>query len=183
MISVDGLSVSYPGGVQALKPTNLRFQAGMFTVLLGPSGAGKSTLLRALNGLVTPTRGRVEVAGIGDLSSRPRLAAHRRRTGMVFQQHQLIGRSSVLTNVLMGRLGYHGSLRTLLPFSASERRLALQAIERVHLLDYALRRADELSGGQQQRVGIARALVQEPRLVLADEPVARVSTRRAPSAC
>ena len=91
---------------------------------------------------------------------------------MVFQQHQLIARASVLANVLTGRLGYHTSLRTLLPFAAAEKRLALEALERVGLLDYAFRRADQLSGGQQQRVGIARALVQEPAIVLADEPVA-----------
>ena len=100
------------------------------------------------------------------------MRAHRRRTGMVFQQHQLIGRLSVLANVLTGRLGYHSGLRTLLPFSAAEKRLALAAIERVGLLDHALRRADQLSGGQQQRVGIARALAQQPAIVLADEPVA-----------
>jgi phosphonate transport system ATP-binding protein len=91
---------------------------------------------------------------------------------MVFQQHQLIGRATVLSNVLTGRLGYHSGLRTLLPLPATEKCLALEAIERVGLIDYSLRRADQLSGGQQQRVGIARALVQEPTLILADEPVA-----------
>jgi phosphonate transport system ATP-binding protein len=172
MISVHDLSVVYPGGVRALRPVNLAFERGAFTVLLGSSGAGKSTLLRTLNGLVTPTSGRIMIDGIGDLADRRRLRIHRRRTGMVFQQHQLIGRATVLSNVLMGRLGYHGSLRTLLPFAPAEKRRALAAIERVGLLDHALRRVDELSGGQQQRVGIARALVQEPLIILADEPVA-----------
>ena len=172
MIGTKSLEVVYPNGTRALGPTSLSFAVGEFTVFLGASGAGKSTLLRALNGLVHPTRGHVQVEGIGQLSNRKNIRAHRRRTGMVFQQHQLIGRCSVLTNVLMGRLGYHTSLRTLLPFSIAERELALEAIERVELIDYALRRADQLSGGQQQRVGIARALVQNPTLILADEPVA-----------
>lgn len=172
MIRAENLEIVYPNGTRALAPTSVSFGAGEFTVFLGASGAGKSTLLRALNGLVHPTRGEVHVDGIGTLFGGKTIRAHRRRTGMVFQQHQLIGRCSVLTNVLMGRLGYHASLRTLLPFSVTEKQLALDAIERVGLLDYALRRADQLSGGQQQRVGIARALVQEPSLILADEPVA-----------
>ena len=171
MIRIEHLEVVYPSGTRALEASSIKFESGVFTVFLGASGAGKSTLLRALNGLVKPTCGRVHVEGIGELSGK-NIRAHRRRTGMIFQQHQLIGRASVLTNVLMGRLGYHSGLRTLLPFSAEEKRLALDAIERVGLIDYALRRADQLSGGQQQRVGIARALVQEPTLILADEPVA-----------
>jgi phosphonate transport system ATP-binding protein len=171
MIRTDSLEVSYPGGTRALKPCSVAFEPGAFTVLLGSSGAGKSTLLRALNGLVSPTGGRVVVDGVG-LGTRRKLQAHRRRTGMVFQQHQLIGRASVLSNVLTGRLGYHSGLRTLLPAARSEKTLALEAIERVGLIDYALRRADQLSGGQQQRVGIARAMVQQPTLILADEPVA-----------
>jgi phosphonate transport system ATP-binding protein len=172
MIRVDNLEVVYPNGTRALAPATLSFGKGAFAVLLGPSGAGKSTLLRALNGLVQPSGGHVAVEGIGGIAERQRMRAHRRRTGMVFQQHQLIGRATVLRNVLTGRLGYHSSLRTLLPFPAAEKRLALDAIERVGLLEYALRRADQLSGGQQQRVGIARALVQDPALILADEPVA-----------
>jgi phosphonate transport system ATP-binding protein len=172
MVDIDNLEVVYPTGVCALTPTTLRFEIGAFTVLLGASGAGKSTLLRCLNGLVRPTRGRVVVDNLGNIAARRHLRAHRRRTGMVFQQHQLIGRASVLTNVLTGRIGFHSGLRTLFPFAAAEKHLALDAIERVGLLDLALRRADQLSGGQQQRVGIARALVQQPTLILADEPVA-----------
>jgi phosphonate transport system ATP-binding protein len=172
MIQVEDLEVIYPTGTRALASTTLGFERGRFTVLLGASGAGKSTLLRALNGLVKPTGGRVIVDGIGVLRGSRAMRMHRRRTGMVFQQHQLIGRATVLSNVLMGRLGYHSGLRTLLPLPAAEKRLALDAIERAGLIDCALRRADQLSGGQQQRVGIARALVQEPTLILADEPVA-----------
>ncbi|MCU0888542.1 MAG: phosphonate ABC transporter ATP-binding protein [Rubritepida sp.] len=172
MIRAENVSVTYPNGTQALAPTTLRVAPGSFTVLLGPSGAGKSTLLRCFNGLVRPSEGRVLDAEGGDLAQPRVLRAHRRATGMVFQQHQLIGRVSVLGNVLTGRLGYHSGLRTLLPFGAAEKRLALEALERVGLLEKALERADRLSGGQQQRVGIARALVQRPRLILADEPVA-----------
>ena len=172
MIRTENVEVVYDNGTRALAPTSLSFSAGDFVVLLGPSGAGKSTLLRTLNDLVHPTAGRVIVDGLGELRSSAVVRAHRRRTGMVFQQHQLIGRSSVLANVLTGRLGNHSSLRTLLPVPPRDKLLALQALERVGLLDYALRRADQLSGGQQQRVGIARALVQEPTFILADEPVA-----------
>jgi phosphonate transport system ATP-binding protein len=171
-LRTEALEVTYPNGVRALQRCSLSFAPGSFTVLLGTSGAGKSTLLRCLNGLVTPSAGRVVAAGIGDLSHKGALRAHRRGTGMVFQQHHLIGRQSVLANVLMGRLGYHGALATLRPWSHAEKELALQAIERVGLLDRALHRADQLSGGQQQRVGVARALVQRPRILLADEPVA-----------
>jgi len=168
----EALEVTYPGGVRALQRTTCAFGEGEFTVLLGSSGAGKSTLLRCLNGLVLPSAGRVIVRGGDDIADRRVLRSHRRQTGMVFQQHHLIGRLSVLANVLMGRLGYHASLRTLLPWSRQEKELALAAIDRVGLIDQALKRADQLSGGQQQRVGMARALVQAPRILLADEPVA-----------
>lgn len=171
-IQTESLSVTYSNGAVALAPVDLTIKPGSFTVLLGASGAGKSTLLRSLNGLVRPSQGRVLDCRGADIAEGRILRHHRRETGMIFQQHQLIGRVSVLGNVLMGRLGYHTALRTLLPFAAGEKRLALEALERVGLLDKALTRADQLSGGQQQRVGIARALVQQPRLILADEPVA-----------
>jgi phosphonate transport system ATP-binding protein len=171
-IQTRSLGVTYSNGAVALAPVDLTIKPGSFTVLLGASGAGKSTLLRSLNGLVRPSQGRVLDCRGDDIAEGRTLRHQRRETGIIFQQHQLIGRVSVLGNVLMGRLGYHAALRTLLPFAAGEKRLALEALERVGLLDKALARADQLSGGQQQRVGIARALVQQPRLILADEPVA-----------
>ena len=141
-------------------------------MLLGASGAGKSTLLRCLNLLNKPSSGSVEVSGLGLLVDRGSTQHHRRQTGMVFQQHQLIGRQSALQNVLLGRIGYHSTIRSLFPLPHPDRAFALECLERVGLLDKALVRVDQLSGGQQQRVGIARALAQRPRLVLADEPVA-----------
>lgn len=171
-LRTEALEVTYPNGTRALQRTTLQFEQGSFTVLLGPSGAGKSSLLRSLNGLVKPTGGRVLAEGIGDLAQRDALRRHRRQTGMIFQHHHLIGRLSVLANVLVGRLGYHGPLAALRPWSREEKLMALAAIERVGLIEHALQRADQLSGGQQQRVGIARALVQQPRVLLADEPVA-----------
>lgn len=173
MLSVHNLAVTYANGVVALKPTTAEFERGTFTVLLGASGAGKSTLLRCLNGLVLPTHGDARADEQGSIfASRAVLTAHRRRTGMVFQQHHLIGRLTALENVLTGRLACHGTLRTLLPLPRADRLLALEALDRVGLAGRALDRADRLSGGQQQRVGIARAMAQQPEIMLADEPVA-----------
>ena len=171
-LTAQAVEVTYANGHRALQPTSLQFTQGQFTVLLGSSGAGKSTLLRCLNGLVRPSAGRVTAPGLGDITGARALREHRRQTGMVFQQHHLIGRRTVLDNVLTGRLGYPATWTTWLPWSRAERALALTVIERVGLLDRALDRADQLSGGQQQRVGVARALVQSPRILLADEPVA-----------
>lgn len=171
MIQLHDVSVRF-GSFIALHPTTLKFVPGQFTVLLGASGAGKSTLLRSLNLLAQPSAGHIEIDGIGGLGDTGRLHEHRKRTGMIFQQHQLIGRQSVLTNVLLGRIGYHPMWRTLFPLPRDERRIALECLDRVGLLHKALERVDCLSGGQQQRVGIARALAQQPRLMLADEPVA-----------
>ncbi len=173
MIRMENVEMRFPGGVQALHQTCVEFHAGEFAVLLGPSGAGKSTLLKCLNFLNRPTAGHVIVDGIGQLAdSRRQLRAHRCRTAMIFQQHQLISRHSALKNVLVGRLGDYGTLRSLFPLPRSESEFALECLERVGLLEKALDRVDSLSGGQQQRVGIARALAQKPRLILADEPVA-----------
>lgn len=171
-LSVDSVEVVYPSGTRALGRTSFDIATGSFIVILGASGSGKSTLLRTLNGLVTPSRGRVVAAGVGALDNPPALRRQRRQTGMIFQQHHLIGRLSVLDNVLTGRLGYRRTLASFGPWRRADKERALVAIDRVGLLEHALDRADQLSGGQQQRVGVARALVQQPRILLADEPVA-----------
>jgi phosphonate transport system ATP-binding protein len=172
VVCTKDLEVTYKNNLKALKCTNLDIAQGSFVVLLGTSGAGKSTLLRALNGLVKPTAGNVTASGLGDLAERSILKHHRRQTGMIFQQHHLIGRLSVLNNVLLGRVGHHSGWRMFCPWTRLEKEQALAVIDRVGLLDRALARADQLSGGQQQRVGMARALIQQPRLLLADEPIA-----------
>jgi phosphonate transport system ATP-binding protein len=173
MINLKDLSMEYENGFRALHPVNVFFETGSFNVLLGRSGAGKSTLLRCINLLNDPTEGTVNIEGLGAVNKDGSVQrAHRRATAMIFQQHQLISRHSAFQNVLMGRLGHYQSLRTLLPFSRSDKHLALECLERVGLLDKALERVDNLSGGQQQRVGIARGLAQQPRILLADEPVA-----------
>lgn len=171
MIHLQKVAVQY-GAFTALYPTSLSFAQGQFIVLLGASGAGKSTLLRSINMLAPHSAGSIRVEGIGALDSGSRLQLHRQRTGMIFQQHQLIGRQSVLSNVLLGRIGYHPAWRTFFPLPRQERRIALNSLERVGLLHKTFERVDRLSGGQQQRVGIARALTQQPKLMLADEPVA-----------
>jgi phosphonate transport system ATP-binding protein len=170
-LGLQDLGVTYSNGSVALRGVDLEFPTGTFVALLGPSGSGKSTLLRCINLLVSPSTGGVHCAGLPVLPGRS-LQSHRLRTGMIFQQHQLNPRQTVLQNVLNGRLGRYGWWRTLLPFPKADQLFALRCLERVGLLDKALSRADQLSGGQQQRVGIARALAQEPKIILADEPVA-----------
>ena len=181
MITLKQIGVKYRSGSSetiTLKPTSLVFKKGNFTVLLGASGAGKSTLLRSINQLVPPTEGSMEIDGLGDpIANNKTLRRHRRNTAMIFQQHQLIGRLSALENVLVGRLGFHNPARTLLPMPKTDKLFALECLERVGISDKALERVDNLSGGQQQRVGIARGLVQKPRILLADEPVASLDPK------
>jgi len=171
MIYLDAVTVTYAPAV-TLGPCTLELRRGEVTALVGSSGAGKSTMLRCMNGLLPPSSGAVRVDGLGPLREARTRRIHQRRTGMIFQSHQLIGRRTALDNVLQGRLGYHSALRTLFPASAAETRLALHCLERVDLLGKARSRADQLSGGERQRVGIARALAQQPVVILADEPVA-----------
>jgi len=172
MIRLENLSLSFPGGITAIHPTSLEFRGGQFTVLLGASGAGKSSLIRCLNLLQRPSTGNICVEGLGILEHSRVVRRHRRQTAMIFQQHQLIGRHTAWENVLIGRLAYHSTLRSLLPLPRRDQILALQCLARVGLAHKAMERVDTLSGGEQQRVGIARALAQQPRLILADEPVA-----------
>lgn len=180
VIQLYDVSVRYDAAI-ALHPLTIRFEPGSFTVLLGPSGAGKSTLLRCMNHLVTPTSGSIEVAGVGPLNSSSRIRAHRRRTGMIFQQHQLIGRHTALRNALLGSVASTTVLQAIWPTNRAETYRALAALDRVGLLAKAMVRADRLSGGEQQRVGIARALTQQPDIVLADEPVASLDPETAVS--
>jgi len=172
MLRMEDLSLNFPGGITALHPFSLEFRSGEFTVLLGASGAGKSSLIRCLNLLHRPTTGAVFAEGLGKLDHPQMVRRHRRRTAMIFQQHQLIGRHNAWENVLLGRLAYYSTWRSLLPLPRRDQVLALECLERVGMLGKALERVDALSGGEQQRVGIARALAQQPRLILADEPVA-----------
>ena len=174
MITLENLSVTYDGGVQALRNVNLTIDDGEFVVVVGLSGAGKSTLLRVLNGLVPATEGSAKVDGVEVVGApTATLRSVRSKVGMIFQTFNLAERTTVLNNVLMGRLATVPAWRsTLVLWPAEDRELAMQALERVGIVEKAYVRASNLSGGQQQRVGIARALAQEPRLMLADEPVA-----------
>ncbi len=174
MLSVENLTKTYDNKVLALDNVSFQVPDKQFLVVIGLSGSGKSTLLRCINRLVQPTSGRVVWNGVDvTAASQEDLRQIRRRIGMIFQQFNLVTRSSVLTNVLSGRLGYVNPAWSLFNrFPKEDVQRAIQKLDRVGIADKAPNRADELSGGQQQRVGIARALMQEPELMLADEPVA-----------
>jgi len=179
LLKVNNLSKSYDGKKWALEDLSLKVQEGDFVILLGLSGSGKSTLLRCINRLIEPTRGQILFRNEDILQLKGiELRHYRRQIGMVFQQFNLVKNLTVLTNVLTGRLGYHSSLS---PFSKEDYELAKQNLEKVGLQDFADKQVKFLSGGQQQRVGIARALMQKPSLILADEPVASLDPATADS--
>jgi phosphonate transport system ATP-binding protein len=174
MLRVEHLHKVYPNGTVALKDVSFQVEDGEFLAVIGLSGSGKSTLLRCINRLIEPTSGKIIWNDV-DVTALPasEMRKVRRQIGMVFQQFNLVKRSSVMTNVLSGRLGYVSPYQSLFNyFSPADHQRAMENLERLGLGDKAHVRADSLSGGQQQRVGIARALMQEPKLVLADEPVA-----------
>ncbi len=174
MLKIEHLTKVYPNGTQALKDVSFEVKDGEFLAVIGLSGSGKSTLLRCINRLIEPTSGKIywDDQDITAASS-SEMRKIRRQIGMVFQQFNLVKRSSVMSNVLSGRLGYVDTFTSSLHiFSAADNQKAYASLEQVGLEDKAHVRADSLSGGQQQRVGIARALMQDPKLILADEPVA-----------
>ncbi len=179
MIRFRGASVTYRAasdshGVRALRDLALEIAPGEFVVVVGLSGAGKSTLIRAINGLVPLTSGSLEVNG-REVTQLPKAGLRELRSdvGMIFQGFNLVDRTTVLNNVLMGRLRKVATWRTLLGlYPKADVAKAMEALARVEILDKAYVRASNLSGGQRQRVGIARALAQEPEVILADEPVA-----------
>jgi phosphonate transport system ATP-binding protein len=165
----------------AVANVNLRVDAGEMIGIIGRSGAGKSTLLRLINRMIEPTEGRLRADGIDITALRGKaLRRWRARTAMIFQQFNLVHRLDVLTNVLCGRLHDVSGPRMLLKlFTEAEKVRALHALDRVGLAEYAMNRADALSGGQQQRVAIARTLIQEPDIILADEPIASLDPMNA----
>jgi phosphonate transport system ATP-binding protein len=177
---ITGLSKEYKAGVPVLKGIDLTIPAQGVTAVIGPSGTGKSTLLRCINRLVEPTAGSIQFEGadLARLRSASDLRAARRQIGMVFQEYNLVERLTVMENLLCGRLGYLPAWRAWLRmFPASDVARAFDLLDAVGLGGYAYQRADALSGGQRQRVGIARALMQAPRLLLADEPTSSLDPK------
>ncbi|WP_128895478.1 phosphonate ABC transporter ATP-binding protein [Longirhabdus pacifica] len=174
MIEFHNVSKVYPNGTRGLNNINVKLEKGEFVVIVGLSGAGKSTFLRCINRLHEVTDGEIIVNGKSITQAKGKPLLHiRRDIGMIFQNFNLVKRSSVLRNVLSGRVGYHSTMKTIFGlFPKEDKDLAFQALDRVNMLEKAYARADELSGGQQQRVSIARALAQEAKIILADEPVA-----------
>lgn len=174
MLEIRNLTKIYEDGTLAVDNVSFTVPDGEFLVVIGLSGSGKSTLLRCINRLIDPTEGAIIWNGedLAKLEGED-LRKARRRIGMVFQHFNLVDRSSVMTNALSGRLGYSRTWPTMLHrFSKEDREKAWSTLRRLNIEDQAHKLARELSGGQQQRVGIARALMQDPELMLADEPVA-----------
>jgi phosphonate transport system ATP-binding protein len=179
MLHLEKLTKTYKTGDKALNDVTLDIPNGQVVALIGPSGAGKSTLIRCINRLVEPTSGSAVLDGVNITAlGSAALRRERRRMGMIFQEYALVERLTVMENVLSGRLGYVGFWRSYLrKFPQSDVDEAFRLLDRVGLLEMADKRADELSGGQRQRVGIARALIQNPALILVDEPTASLDPK------
>lgn len=175
ILSIKNLVKTYPNGVQALKGVSFDVREGEFLVIIGLSGSGKSTLLRCMNRLHDPTEGSILFDGKQDIAKAQGIEIKnvRQQIGMIFQHFNLVPRFSVLKNVLLGRLAYTPVWKSILGwFSDEDRKKAMEHLSLVGISEKAHLRADNLSGGQQQRVAIARVLSQNPKVILADEPVA-----------
>ena len=183
IIEIKNLHKIYTGGTHALKGIDLNVEEGEFCILLGLSGSGKTTLLRCLNRLIEPTFGEIHFDGEDVIAAEgQKLRLIRRKIGMIFQQFNLIKNLSSLTNVLTGKLGYSSLLHSLvLSKNKKDVKIALENLQRVGLKDLAGNRVKNLSGGEQQRVAIARALMQNPKVILADEPIASLDPATADS--
>jgi phosphonate transport system ATP-binding protein len=178
-MQVKDLRVSYTAGREILKGVSFDVAADDFLAIIGPSGAGKSTLIRCVNRLVEPTGGAIAFGGRDLLKlSEADMRHERRNIGMIFQEFNLIERLSVIDNVLTGRLGYTGTWRSLFRmYTKDDIRNAVSLLDRVGLIEHMDKRADKLSGGQRQRVGIARALIQNPKMLLIDEPTSSLDPK------
>ncbi len=178
MLVLEGVAKQF-GAVRAVDGVSLEIPRGQFVGVIGRSGAGKSTLLRTINRLNDPSAGRILWNGADVTALRGQaLRDWRQRCAMIFQQFNLVGRLDVLTNVLMGRLNQRNTVATMMKlFSREDRMMAIAALEQLDMGDHLAQRAETLSGGQQQRVAICRALVQEPDIILADEPIASLDPR------
>ena len=181
LLQVNNVSKDYKGGTKALKNVNFSVKEGEFISIIGPSGAGKSTLLRCINRMIDATEGKVIFNNIDvSMIKKKELRSLRTQIGMIFQHYNLVNRLSVIENVLHGRLGYKSTIAGVIgKYTEEEKIQAFKILGKLGLEDQAYKRCDQLSGGQKQRVGIARALVQNPKLILCDEPIASLDPNAA----
>lgn len=178
-IQVEGLEKSYNSTTKVLKDINFTVETGEFVSIIGPSGAGKSTLLRCINRMVEINKGKIYFEGVDVVSLKKKeLRKLRTNIGMIFQHYNLVPRLTVIENVLHGRFGYKTTMQGIFGrYTEEEKEQAFFLLEKLGIADHAYKRCDQLSGGQQQRVGICRALIQNPKLILCDEPIASLDPK------
>ena len=174
LLAVEQISKQYEKNKDVLSNISFELTKGEFVSIIGPSGAGKSTLLRCMNRMIDISNGKILFENVDIMSlSKKDLRKHRTQIGMIFQHYNLVSRLTVIENVLHGRLGYKSTLQGVFSrFTEQEKEEAFSLLEKLGMIDHAYKRCDQLSGGQKQRVGIARALIQQPQILLCDEPIA-----------